>query len=453
MGSLLTTLLNSAQALKTYDRQIATVQNNVANASTPGYVKQTQTVEAMSFNLDVGLPGGVLAGPVMSARNEYAEESVRRQQSLLGEANQKATDLAQLEPLFSLTSSYSVSTTMSNFFKSFSQLSVNPNDSVARQSVIDSAKSLASSFNQTAMGIASAGSAADSQITTTVKEINRIAGQIRDINQTRREDYQSKNDAGLDAQSHAALEDLSQYASFSTITQPDGTVSLYLAGQSPLVIGTNQYAIQADFSTPVTRVLDSSGSPIPARLTGGKLSALLEEKNQTMPSYLSDLNTLASTLADRVNGTLGTGVDTSGATPSTPMFTYDPVAGAAGSIAVTGIQPGEIAAAYPGASGGNGNALDMAGMVDQKVINGFTFTQYFGNLGGRVGTDLSNAQEQDQTQHSMVAQAHSLRDQVSAVDINEEAAQILQIQRAYQAMGKMLSVISDLTETVIGLIR
>src|SRR3954447_9569092 len=245
MGNLLTSLLNSSQALKVYDRQIATVQNNVSNASTPGYVKQTQSLQARAFNLDVGLTGGVAAGPVVSARNEFAEQSVRRQQSLLGQADQTATDLGQVEPLFSLTSSYSVSTTISKFFQSFSQLSVNPNDSVARQSVIDSAGALASSFNQTSLGIANAGAAADTQISSSVTEINRIAGQIRDINQTRRENFHSQDDAGLDAQAHAALEDLSQYANFSTLTQPDGTITLYLGGQSPLVVGTKTFPIQA----------------------------------------------------------------------------------------------------------------------------------------------------------------------------------------------------------------
>ena len=92
-------------------------------------------------------------------------------------------------------------------------------------------------------------------------------------------------------------------------------------------------------------------------------------------------------------------------------------------------------------------------MVDEKLVNGFTLTEYFGNIGGKVGQDSSTAHEQQLSQASMIAQSRSLRDQISAVDINEEAAHLVQIQRAYQAAGKLMSVLNELTETMINVIR
>ena len=86
MASILTSLLNSANAIDVMDRQLAVLQNNVSNASTPGYARQTQSLQAMPMELDSGLLGGVTAGPVLSARSEYAEETVRRQNSLFGSA-------------------------------------------------------------------------------------------------------------------------------------------------------------------------------------------------------------------------------------------------------------------------------------------------------------------------------------------------------------------------------
>ena len=87
------------------------------------------------------------------------------------------------------------------------------------------------------------------------------------------------------------------------------------------------------------------------------------------------------------------------------------------------------------------------------MLNGFTLTEAFGNIGGKVGHDLSTALEQKQTQTSMATQAKSLRDQISAVDLNTEAAKLLQVQQAYQANSKILTVLSDLTTTIMGLIR
>src|SRR5712692_5777503 len=102
MGNPLSTLLTSANALRVYGKVFDTIQNNITNAHTPGYVKQDQSLLPALFDPSAGLPGGVLAGPLISARSEYVEQAVRNQQEQLGSAQQKAADLGQLQPLFSL---------------------------------------------------------------------------------------------------------------------------------------------------------------------------------------------------------------------------------------------------------------------------------------------------------------------------------------------------------------
>lgn len=452
MGSLLTSLINSAGAMRAFERQLEVVQNNVSNVNTPGYARQTQTVTAAPFDLDHGLAGGVTSGPVVSARSEYAEESVRQQQTNLGQAQQKASDLAQLQSLFDPHSAYGVAGSLSKFFKSFSQLSVNPNDNVSRQSVIDSAAGLAQSINQTAIGLNNAAHNTGAQIRSTVDSINNIAADITALNDTRRQNAANNSDAGIDAQTHAKLEELAQYVNFAALQQADGTFSIYLGGQTPLVVGNHSYSISADFSTPQSRILDSNGADLTPQVQGGQLSALIGETNQSLPSYLTDLNTFARTLSDQVNAKLAAGVDLNGTTPVVDLFSYNATLGEASTLTVTNITPDQIAAAAPGAPGGNANALDLAGLVDSKVINGFSLSQYFGNLGSRLGSDISAAQEQQKSQTSALAQARSLREQVSGVSLDDEAAHLIQIQRAYQAAGKLLTVLDQLTSTVIELI-
>ncbi|HLY64554.1 MAG TPA: flagellar hook-associated protein FlgK [Chloroflexota bacterium] len=455
MGSLFGALLNSANALQIYGRVFSVIQNNVTNANTPGYVKQDQSLVAMPFNPAANLDGGVQAGPVLSSRDEYLEQAVRNQQELLGSAQQKASDLAQVQPLFDTSGNSGVPNALNEFFNNFSQLSVNPSSQVSRQNVIDAAGQVAQAFNQNAAGIAQVTANVVNQTRAAVTTINQIAAQVAEINQRFRNNSGSTQDAGLDAQLHAALENLSQAANYTLIKTQDGTYSVYLGGQTPVVIGDQSLPITADFSTPQTIIRDAQGNDITAQLdnTGGSLGALIEEHNTTLPGYKTTLDTLAKSFADTVNTTLSLGVDNSGNPPAVNLFTYNAVAGAAYTLAVTNITPNDIAAALPAAPGGNGNAIAMAQLANAPVAGGFTFTEAYGNLGGQVGRDVANAQQNQTVQQNLVTQAQQQRASSTGVSLDEEAAKLLQFQQAYQAVGKLVSVLDGLTQTVIDMVK
>src|SRR6266581_2165844 len=103
MSNLLATLGSSAGALHAFDQVLQVTQNNVANASTPGYAKQRLLLDAMPFDMTVGATGGVRAGQIQSARDQYAEQAVRRQNTLLGEAQQNVSSLTSLESMFDIS--------------------------------------------------------------------------------------------------------------------------------------------------------------------------------------------------------------------------------------------------------------------------------------------------------------------------------------------------------------
>src|SRR5882724_4271889 len=153
MGGLFTSLFNASGALQVYGRVFNVIQNNITNANTPGYVRQDQSVLAEAFNPAAHLTGGLLAGPLLSARSQFLERAVRYQQEQLGTSQQKAADLSRIEPLFDLTGKSGVPGALSRFFDSFSQLSVNPNNQAGRQQVIDAASGVAQAFGENALGI------------------------------------------------------------------------------------------------------------------------------------------------------------------------------------------------------------------------------------------------------------------------------------------------------------
>ena len=452
MGTLFTTLLNSTGALRVYGRAFNVIQNNITNANTPGYVKQDQVLVSMPFQPDQGVAGGVQAGPTLSSRSPFLEQAVRGQNQLLGYSQQRATDLAVIESQFDLTASYGVANGLSGFFNAFSQLAVNPNDSVARQGVLDQAANVATSFNQTAIALQQVSTGVGKQTQDTVSGINRIADQIAGINKVYRASASASQDAGLDAQLNSALEELSGLANYSVVRTADGAANVFLGGQTILVFGDKSKDVSVDASSAQTIIRGSDGNDVTSQLTGGQLGALLGEKNSTIPSYLDQLNSLAASFADNVNATLAQGVGRDGLTPP-DLFSYNATAGAAVSLAVNTLTPDQIAAALPSAPGGNGNAIAVAQLANQSVANGFTFTEAFGNLGSRVGRDVSSAQNEQERYKDSVAQARQFRTDQTGVSLDEQAALLLQFQQAYQAVGKLISIVNDLTQTVINIIQ
>ncbi len=453
MSSLFTTLLTSAGAMRVFERSLSTIQHNVSNASTPGYAKQGLELIALPYQPGAGLPGGVAAGDLVSFRNEYAEQAVRRQAGLFGRLAQRSAGLEPIEPVFEIGENAGIPAAMSGLFQAFSTLAVAPNNSATRQVVIDRATNLAAGFNQAALGLAGASLDEQKQIGDVVGRINRLAQQIRDINQERRWNAAANQDAGIDARLHAALEDLAELADIVTLPQEDGTVTVLLGGQTPLVIGVHGFQISADFSTAKAAILDADGKDITSQVSEGRLAASLELKNSLIPEYTAGLDRLAQEFADRINSALGAGLDAGGERPALDLFSYDPAAGAALSMRVTAIRPQDIAAASADAPGGNGNALAIAQLASSRQIDGFTFSEFYGNLAAQVGRDVSGAREGQRTEEQLLSQARSLRQQISGVDLNEEAARLIEFQRAYQASARLISVLDELSETVINLVK
>ena len=442
----ITEALNSASgSIGSLERALTIIQSNVDNASVPGYARQDL----------VGAIGATSTADVVSqqsSRNEFAESAVRQQNSLLGHFDQLTSVLGSVEPNFSANGTTGIPNAINNLFAGFSALSTNPNDTSARQSVIDQANELAKSFNTAASNLGSVQSNARQQISSQVDSINHLASLVQAYNTS-----QASNAAGVgapivDAKLHDTLEQLSGYANVQALTQNDGSITLLLDGQTPLVVGKTQYNISADITSgPTAAIRDSNGADITSLVSGGNLGGSLEAVNQSIPSYQNGLNQLAQGIADSVNTALAAGVDTNG-NAGAPLFSYNASTDAASSIAVTGITPPELAAASAGAGGGNGNALALSALGNSPALNGFTFTTFYGNLSATVGRDVANAKDSQAVQTQLLAQARSHRTSISGVSLDEEAVRLVEFQRAYEATAKMVTVLDQLSLDTINMI-
>jgi flagellar hook-associated protein 1 FlgK len=90
---------------------------------------------------------------------------------------------------------------------------------------------------------------------------------------------------------------------------------------------------------------------------------------------------------------------------------------------------------------------------DADKVNGLSYSQFYGQLAGRVGTVLNDATNNKDVQQSLLNQAKDLRQQYQGVSLDEEATILMQFQRAYQANSKFLSVLDQLTQSAIDILK
>ena len=101
--SIFGSLESSANTLDVLQRALDVSQNNVSNASTPGYARQSLSLESQAFEPAQGLVGGVSAGELQSARDQYADAEVRRQMESLGTFEQQVPTLTAIETALNMS--------------------------------------------------------------------------------------------------------------------------------------------------------------------------------------------------------------------------------------------------------------------------------------------------------------------------------------------------------------
>jgi flagellar hook-associated protein 1 FlgK len=479
MSNLLASLQSAGNALRAFDQVLEVTQNNVANASTPGYAKQRQSLLAMSFDPVLGYGGGVKAGEIQSARNQYAEQAVRRQAVLLGQSQQDVDSLTALQSQFDISGGAGIPAALNNLFQSFSAWAQSPADTVARQTVIERATDVAHTFQQSAADLSNVAQDTEQQLQQTVDHVNQLVGQLSVYNQ--RVMAGSHNDGGLDAQVNATLEDLSQYVDITALQQADGTVTVLLNGETPLLVQDRQYAIGYQLTQPqdpaptytnarpYAKIVGADGADLTAKITTGQLGSLLNTHNRLLPSYIGDayqagdLNTMAKQLAQRVNQLLASGNLTTDANAQqgAALFTYD-TSNDTNVAATLSVDPSvttdQLAPIDPGPPVvANGIPLALAQLANPRdgadEIDGASYSSFYGNMAARVGSALNDAANQQQVQQSAVAQAKDIRQQMSGVSLDEEATTLIQFQRAYEANSKVVTILDQISQALISMLQ
>ncbi len=312
--------LNAAQV------GILTTSHNISNASTDGYNRQQiiQTTNTPMFTGAGFIGQGTSVETVRRVYSQQLSEQVLSASTGAAEMDSYLSQISQIDNLLADPDA-GLSPALSNFFAAVQEMAAYPASLPARQAMLSSSQALVSRFQAIDERMAEIRTGVNAQITSEVTAINSYAQQIAEINQRivlaqATGPNQPANDL-LD-QRDQLIADLNTKIRATTITQSDGTYSVFIGNGQPLVIGTLPFSMQAmaapdDPERMIVALQSPNGNPpvlMPeSMLTGGSLGGLIAFRSDTLDAAQNALGRIALTLATDVNAQHRLGQDLTGA--------------------------------------------------------------------------------------------------------------------------------------------
>lgn len=457
MSSLFGTLSIATGALGAEQGAMDATTDNVANVNTPGYSRQ-QPILVENDPIEVGSLSygtGVSLENLQSLRDPVLQMRIQEETQQQGQLNAFVTAMQQTQTQFT-TSSSDIGTEISNFFSSLSQLSTDPTSLALRQGVLTAAGDMALAFNNTADNLQQQRSSLDQNVSQDVQQVNVLTGQIAALNnQISQTEGGNQNPSALMDQRDVLIGQLSGLIDVSSF-QSDNSLTLTTSNGTPLVVGGQSFALTTQTNQSGMQDIYSQGKDITSDLTSGALAGLLQARDQTIPGLQSNLDTLAAGLANALNAANQGGYDANGnpyggfdlnGNPGGDLFVPPPASGqgAATTMAVAITDPSLIAASSdPTAPGSNGNMAALSGVQSADVADGQAPTNFYSNMVFSVGNDVSNSSSELNASQSILNQLQDQRGAISGVSLNEEAANMVQFQNAFDAAAQVVTSINDM---------
>jgi flagellar hook-associated protein 1 FlgK len=318
--------------------------------------------------------------------------------------------------------------------------------------VLTAAGNLANAFNNNAANLNRQRTNLDLNVVQDVQQVNTLTTQIAAVNQQ----ISNLQNVGADASTFLDQRDqlilqLSNLVDVSQI-QSDKGLTLTTSNGTALVVGSQNFNLSAQPDPSGVQHIFAQGKDITSQLTSGEISGLLQVRDQKIPTLLSNLDSLAAGLANAVNTSNQAGFDLNGAAGGN-IFVAPPAGGtgAAASLAVQITDPALIAASSDGSPGSNGNLTGMLAIHDQPLVGGQTPTDYYSNLVFGVGGDISNGTAEQNASQLTLQQLQDQRGSISGVSLDEEAANMVLYQRAYDASARVVSTVNEMMQVAVNL--
>ena len=309
-------------ALLTQQRALATTSNNIANANTPGYSRQrVEFGERAAERVGSGFIGtGVDATAVRRITDDLVAGQMYGAASGFTRSEAFAGLAASIDNLLAADET-GLHGTLQNFVNAGQDLADDPASGPARQVLLSEGRNLASRFQMFDRRLSEVGSEVSTRLRAVTTEINGLGASIADLNQRL---LASGVPPGgqlppdLLDQRDRLLGRLAELVKLDTVSQSDGTLSVFIGSGQALVLGTTSTSLSTapgEFNPGQTDiVINSSGGSlnITQFLSGGEVGGLLDFRREMLDPARSNVGRLAVGLVESFNGIHREGMDLGG---------------------------------------------------------------------------------------------------------------------------------------------
>ncbi|MDR7000977.1 flagellar hook-associated protein FlgK [Neobacillus niacini] len=470
------------RALFAQQTALSVTGQNVSNANTTGYTRQRAEMQddkglslpgANGNNMQLGT--GVVVNKLVRLREDYLDVQYRGENQNLGYWDAKSDTLSKIEGILNEPSDTGLASTMDQFWSSWQELSKNPDSAAARAVVRQRGVAVAETFHYLSDSLDQMKDDTLHVIDAKVKSVNDIVDQIGNLNKQISSlvanNYQPND---LYDQRDVLIDNLSKIVNVSVTNHSNGLVDVAI-GTDFLVKGIDVNKLEGfDLSNGLKYPENITLNGNPLQLNSGELKGRIESYQKTIPEMHNKIDTLAKTFADSINKIHSSGyhLQNSGGTfnavsPSDDFFKgIDPITGnildpTKVDISAKNIEINPaimdsldlIAAANEGITGNGQNAQAIANLkfTGNLDFNGTTSTidDYYRNIIGQLGIDSQEAQRMQGNSDVIVNQIDNRRQSVSGVSLDEEMANMIKYQQAYNAAARMVTTMDQCLDKII----
>ena len=475
----------SRLGMQAQQKALEVTAHNVANANTPGYSRQVARMVAttpLPYPSGQGMLGsGVKVEQIARIRDEFLDMQIRREMQTLGSWDASAQVLDQIERVFMEPTATGFNSVLNKFFDSWQDLSLNPEGTPVRTVVVENANALITSVKHINEQVKAIRSQIDMNISLKVTEVNSLATQIKDLNAQITTLVSINSTPGdLMDQRDLLVDRLAELIEFTPLETPQGALNIFIGGRA-LVEGGSAYKLAIK---PSEGMVDGwlASPPIVwerddrvVNIGNGEIAGLKDVRDINLKDYLQSFESLAWGIINEVNAAHSQGMDLYGAQGNN-FFTGTHLENLAVSSEIKG-DLGKIAAALlpadwsgPGSPkpGDGRNALQIAQLRNASIVvdtevglqnrlrlpaNGevglTTFENYYRDMIARLGVDSQESNRMAENQLSLIDMMQNRKESISGVSLDEELANMIQFQLAYQASAKIISTFDEILDTVI----
>jgi len=457
MPGLFQSLELGKRALLTHQLTLQTVGHNIANVDTPGFRRQRVTVtttlpETLSYgNLGTGLK----ATDVRQIKDLFLGNQFRQNNKSLGQWTYNSKTLTQIESLFQEPSDATLGTLLSDFWGSWSSLSTEPENASYRQDVIQQTNLLVNGLHEMSRQLTSLKDSVDRDLVNLTSDVNRLSTEIARLNhEIKRSEVGGVSANDLRDSRDLLVDQLSQLIDVNTSKNDDGGMIVYL-GSMALVDGDRTLALEArvvNDNGELGHELVWRGTDRVVTNLNGQIKGLLDSRDIMIPGYIDQLDEIARTLVEQVNALHSTGY---GLNNSTGMDFFDSRFTTASTIRINAEvvnDPDRIAAAsQPDSVGDNTLALAIGGLKNQRLMkdNSITINDFYNSLVGTLGIETHEAQSFTDNYELLGQQIDNARQSGEGVSLDEEMANMVKFQHAYDAAARVITAADEALDTLI----